>query len=283
MKKIIGVFILILVFTIQSAFSQGTQAGSKKTVRDGAYEKEHVAQNKPVAYPYLSEDDVLWSKRVWRKVDFREKMNQVFYFPEKPQGNWWSLMEILKKGIETGELTAYSEDNFEFPYKKDEVFTAYDRKETKRYQRPDNPEIEYDTTFVISFKPEDVKSIRIKEDWIFDKKRSEMIVRIIGICPVLEQLNDDGTYRGDVPMFWIYFPEARGLFAKHEVFNAKNGARRLNYDELFMQRRFNSLVYKEENNYDRQINEYAKGLDAILESERIKSELLEWENNLWVY
>lgn len=283
MKNITGVLILILIFALQNTMAQGNLGGVSKTPRDGAYEKVHITQNKPTPYPYLSEDDVLWSKRIWRTIDFREKVNQVFYFPEKPQGQWWSLMTILLKGVETGALTAYSSDNFELPLKKDEVLSSLNKTETKRFQRPDNPDIEYDTTIVYEFKPSDVKSLRIKEDWIFDKKRSEMFVRIIGICPVKDNYDENGVWRGEEPMFWIYFPEARNLFAQHEVFNQNNGARRLTYDELFIKRRFNSLVIKEENNYDRNINAYAKGIDALLEAERIKNELLDWENNLWVY
>jgi hypothetical protein len=50
-----------------------------------------------------------------------------------------------------------------------------------------------------------------------------------------------------------------------------------------MKRLFNSYIYKEENVYDRRIAEYAQGLDALLESERIKNDLLDFEQNLWQY
>ncbi len=49
----------------------------------------------------------------------------------------------------------------------------------------------------------------------------------------IDVFNDDGTYRGQKPLFWIYFPEARPIMAKSEVFNRFNGAARLTYDDFF--------------------------------------------------
>ena len=59
------------------------------------------------------------------------------------------------------------------------------------------------------------------------------------------------------PLFWIYYPEARPILAKAEVFNFKNGAERLSYDDVFWKRLFASYVYKEENVFDRKITDYA--------------------------
>jgi hypothetical protein len=68
------------------------------------------------------------------------------------------------------------------------------------------------------------------------------------------------------------------------MFNMKNGsAGRMTYDDVFMKRMFSSYVYKEENVYDRSINEYSTGLDALLESEKAKNDLYEFESNLWEY
>ncbi len=111
-----------------------------------------------------------------------------------------------------------------------------------------------------------------------------MEVRILGICPMVNSYDEKGDYRGDKPLFWIYFPECRNVLAKNEQFNLHNGsAARLSYDDVFMKRMFNSYVYKEENVYDRTINEYAAGVDALMESERAKNSLLEFEESLWEY
>ncbi|MBK7029095.1 MAG: gliding motility protein GldN [Bacteroidales bacterium] len=141
----------------------------------------------------------------------------------------------------------------------------------------------YDTVIVKKFQPTDVKKFRIKEDWFFDKQRSMMEVRIIGICPIVDQLDSKGDFKGTKPLFWIYFPEARPIFAKSEVFNRFNGAAKMTYDDFFWKRMFSSYIYKEDNTYDRIIAEYALGIDAMLESERIKSDLFNFEQQLWEY
>ena len=108
-----------------------------------------------------------------------------------------------------------------------------------------------------------------------------MLVRILGICPVMIKERNDEEY--SEPLFWIYFPEARPVLAHAEVFNRFNDAARRSYDEIFMKRFFNSYIYKEQNVYDRRISEYAQGLDALLEAERIKNDLLNFEQSLWEY
>jgi len=85
------------------------------------------------------------------------------------------------------------------------------------------------------------------------------------------------------PLFWIYFPEARPILAKAEVFNRFNSASRMTYDDFFWKRMFTSYIYKVDNQYYRKISEYATGLDSMLESERIKEELLNFEQQLWEY
>jgi len=110
-----------------------------------------------------------------------------------------------------------------------------------------------------------------------------MDVRILGLCPVKDDFDEDGIFRGYKPLFWIYFPEARPIFAKNEVFNRFNDAERRTYDDVFWKRMFGSYVYKEQNVYDRKIVDYAMGLDALLEAERVKNDLFKFEHDLWEY
>ncbi|MBA3971300.1 MAG: gliding motility protein GldN, partial [Bacteroidetes bacterium] len=122
----------------------------------------------------------------------------------------------------------------------------------------------------------------VKEDWFYDKQRSVMEVRIIGICPLIEKLTDNGDRTGgDKPLFWIYFPEARPVLAISEVFMRKNDAERRTFDDIFWKRMFSSYVRKESNVYDRGIYDYKSGLDLQLESERVKNDIFIYEHDLW--
>ena len=57
----------------------------------------------------------------------------------------------------------------------------------------------------------------------------------------------------------------------------------MSYDDLFWKRQFDSYIYKEENVYDRSIQDYATGVEAMRESERIKHEIIDFEQSVWEY
>ena len=194
-------------------------------------------------------------------------------------------MTIMIDAIKEGSITAYeaSTDEFISPISYKELMATIEKADTLKQQRTYPPYEFYDTVIVKKMNTTDIKKIRIKEDWFFDKQRSMLEVRIIGICPIIDKFNEDGTYRGANPLFWIYFPEARPILAKSEVFNRFNGAAKMTYDDFFWKRMFSSYIYKVDNQFDRNINEYATGIDAMLESERIKEELFNFEQQLWEY
>jgi len=271
--------------TVQAQTETGTT--NPTPVIDGIYSKTTISEKKPVPYSYIREADVAWSRRVWRVVDVREKMNQPFYFPEVPHNNWRNLTTVLFDALKDGKLTAYDAtsptDEFVIPLTYTDIMKKLEDTVTLHLQRSKPPYDAYDTLVKKTFSPSDVKRFRIKEDWFFDKQRSVMEVRIIGICPVLDNFDDKGNFRGYEPIFWIYYPEARPILAKAEVYNLKNGAERRSFDDIFLKRMFASYVYKEENVFDRKITDYATGIDALLESDRVKRELIDFEEQMWEY
>jgi len=281
----------ILFLVLVSALVFGIKLSTKAQVlegppRDGIYDKTATVQMQPIPYVPLREADVIWSKRIWRTIDLREKMNQPFYYPMTPQNGWRSFVQIILDALKEGTITAYSgtNDQFLYPITYKELMDKLQTAQKVTLKRPDNPDEEFDTIISKPFYASDIKKLRVKEDWVFDKQRSQLEVRILGICPVKDNYDDNGNYRGPEPLFWIYFPECRNILAKNEQFNLKNGsAARLSYDDVFMKRLFSSYIYKEENVYDRQITDYSLGVDALLEAEKAKTSLFEFEQNLWEY
>jgi gliding motility associated protien GldN len=100
---------------------------------------------------------------------------------------------------------------------------------------------------------------------------------------MLQKIDDDGETQVYAPLFWLYYPECRYVFASADVFNLFNDAQRRTYEDLFQKRYFSSYIVKEANVYDRSIVEFARGMDALAESERIKEELFNLEHDLWHY
>ena len=127
----------------------------------------------------------------------------------------------------------------------------------------------------------DIVQYRIKEDWFFDKERSVLDVRIIGICPVVYKKDESGNISGFNELFWLYFPECRYVFQNFFVQNRDNDAQRMSFDDLFWKRMFQSFIYKTTNLYDREIDSYKAGVDALLEAEKIKEEIFIFEHDLW--
>ncbi len=282
---------IIFIALIAPVFSQpADQVQLVSEPKDKSYDRMHIDDLKPIPYPYLGESDIFWEMRIWRVIDFREKINQALYFPETPQGRWISLMQLLWDSILGGEITAYdfdpSTDNFEslIPLTANEIETQLTDTVSVPKVDPNDPNNIIIEKVALKFNPQDVLRLRIKEDWIFDKHRSEMMVRIVGICPVKEDRDPEtNEFRGYQPLFWLYYPELRPILARFEVFNRHNSARRLTYDQFFLQRRFSSYIIKEDNVFNRSIADYASGLDNLLEAERIKEDIRKFENELWVY
>lgn len=282
MKKLVFVsaLFLMLMGIDTRSFSQILDSPPQ----DAVYQDIDAEDVRPIPYAVVRKADVMWSKRIWREIDLRQKMNQPFYYPVQPHNNWRNFITVIMGALKEGSITAYDisgTDEFLLPLTYQEIVTRQIDTAHKTLTRPYPPYDQYDTVIYSEFDPTKVLRIRVKEDWYFDKKRSQMMVRILGICPVMIKERNNEEF--PEPLFWIYFPEARPILAQSEVFNRENDAARRTYDEVFIKRIFNSYIYKEQNVYDRRISEYAQGLDALLESERIKNDLVNFEENLWQY
>lgn len=246
------------------------------------------SSKKPVPYVYVREADVMWSKRIWRTIDLREKMNEPLYYPLEEDICRHSLWEVIKRAVLSGEITAYGkpvfDDEFNFPLTPEEAAGIISSQDTIMSVDPNTGLA--DTVIVkTTIAPENIKRYWLKEDWFFDKERSVMEVRIIGLCPLVEKLDKStGDFRGYSPLFWLYYPECRPVFAREPVLWWKmNTAAQPSMDELFQKRIFASYIHKESNVYNRAIIEYTNGIDALLESDRIKEDIFNFEQDLWHY
>ncbi len=276
---------IILGTTLLAGLTAAT-AVDAQTVLDGAYIKENTKTQRVVPYPHIREADVMWARRVWRTIDLREKINHTLYYPLEPINDRKSLFDVIKQALITdGSITAYDpgpllqDDEFRKPLLTSELKDIFTRTDTVYVEDQDGnmvPQV-VETTL----ESRDVKMYRIKEDWIFDKQRSKIDIRILGIAPMREVKGEDGEIRGYAPIFWLYYPELRYVLVNWDVFNRENDAERRSFENIFWTRQFNSYITKWSNVYDRQIVDYKQGIDALLEGEEIKEELFNFEHDLW--
>lgn len=280
MKKF---FVVLLLLGIVGAFFNKQQTIAQN-VNDGIYIKENIPGKRPVPYPSMREADILWTKKIWQIIDCREKMNHPFYYPIVDMDDRKSLISLLIYGINNEGLTVFHDDEFKQLATRDEVYQMFDAlPDTQFVPDPNTGEL-VETVIEGEVKYDEVYQYEIKEQWYFDKQHSTMNVRVLGVCPIRRYMDIETGQIRKRRTFWIYFPEARPLLARQEVFNRRNDAQRISFDDVFFQRRFNSYIVRETNVYEnREVQAYMQGLNVLHEAEKIKQELFEMEHDLWEY
>lgn len=299
MKKIRLLFIAV-TFTMVSVNAQDVLSVEDM---NSVYKKEKHHNKKVQPYAHLRQADVMWSRKIWREIDLRQKINHPFYYPENDGvghtiDDRKSLIDVIYSAILEGTITAYGnasmDDEFREPMTQEEIKTIGGAKETieevvnwdKVAEGMTEEEALERKAVKKAFNRNTVKKWRIKEEWFFDKQRSVMDVRIIGLAPLQEDRDEvTGQLTGGFsPLFWVHFPEVREVLINAEVFNlVKNDAERRTYDDIFWKRMFGSTIVQESNVMNRKVNEYMIGLDALLEAEKIKAEIFNIEHDLWEY
>lgn len=276
---------VIAIFCSATVYGQGGifQPGDYK---DGIYDKENSVNRRFIPYTHLREADVTWEKRVWRQIDVREKINQTLYFPVDPVVSRVSFLQLLTKYILSGQIIAFRDEEFQDPYERaqirEKLVIIGDSTDQSKFLEDGSEVIErvagtIDSTWMF----ENFGSIDVKEDWFFDKQKSSLEVRILGLGINASKKGKEEL--GAFNQFYVYFPACRPFFAKHEVFNVKNDSERRTFEDIFWKRQFASTVTKESNVYDRSIIDYSKGIDALLESDRVKADIFRLEHDLWQF
>ena len=242
-------------------------------------EKRTKTERRVLPYENVRETDILWQKRIWRVLDVNEKINLPFANPERP------LISILLDGINEGEIAAYStlDDKFTTRMTEQDMAGIAGGVDTVPVIDP----ITYETTYELvprELNPADIRRFRLQEIWFFDKESSTMKVRILGLAPLRDELDENGNFLFEEPLFWVYYPGARQYLANEMAFVSGNDAANRSWEDVFESRFFNSYIIKESNVADRRISQYkTDGRDRLLEAERIKQEIFNFEQDLWSY
>ncbi|PHI18566.1 gliding motility protein GldN [Lewinellaceae bacterium SD302] len=241
---------------------------------NGLIAKPMLAERTPLPDPPLREADVMWQKTVWRVIDVREKMNLTFTYPERP------LFDILTEAANNNEIQLYVDDDFS------EVLSEAGRQrmegtaDTVMVTDPKTM-IQRPKVIVNAFDVRDVKRYRVKEIWYFDKSTATLKSKIIGLSPLKEEYDENGNFKYELPLFWVYFPATRKVLARENapLPGLINGNR--SWDDLFASRFFSSSIIKADNIHDRRLSDYLSGRDAVLAGDKIDREIFNFEHDVW--
>lgn len=261
----------------------------------------------PIAYTPVRQADVMYYWTIWRIIDLREKVNHPLYFPADQKGTWRSLGQTIFDAIDMSNpektddvLPVYQDEMCTMPYSRDELQGLVSMTQTISDYDIETGEEIGTKELIITFEPKQITQYRMKEVWYFDKQYSTFRVQILQIEPMIQYDRSEGKssnydeeedsedVKGELvlkSLGHIYYNELRPYLARQEVFNMKNQAARLSFDDLITWKRdFASLIYKESNVYDRDIEDYiANSRDQRIESERITDKLRQFENDLWEF
>lgn len=258
--------------------------------------------DKPLPYGYVHDRDVLMGKMIWEQIDLDERINFPLYYPVDTAfvgKDRRSLFAVLLKGIKDGKITeVYGDDYFNtkksvkeiesvFKYidttgaGKDEINNFYDDYMSGKKV------LDKQYINVTELDASDITGYKVKGFWYFDKRQSELKYRLMAICPLALEAREKAKGGTDtIELFWVYFPSVRNILHESKAFNDRNSAMPITFDHLLNTRRFNGVIYKEENVYgDRTIQDYMKdnAQTQLLEAERVKEKIRNFEQDMWNY
>jgi len=249
----------------------------------------------------IRENDILWRKTVWRRIDIYQQLNWPFraHSGTPPQN---MFANVLLSGIRTSKYSAYKGADTGFAT----AMTIYDLNALVQCDAAKLPERErqyinfrkahagdtadlampaidskmgFDTTAVTSCDyPQQVRSYRIKEEWIFDRNRGAVVVRIQGIGPEV-MINDSLQV-----LFWVKYPESREHAAQFAVYRRSSDSLSYTWDEYFEMRQFSSKIIKTERAATQQSDmaEPKQPPDGVKRKKK-KDRLSKKEAELWNY
>ncbi|MBL7867125.1 MAG: gliding motility protein GldN [Flavobacterium lindanitolerans] len=290
-------FSLVVALSLVSGvcFAQSNLLNAKTPQEIGKKTEAQLKSDndKPLPYGYVHDRDVLMAKMVWEFIDLDERINFPMYFPV--EGNLGpdrkSLYAVLVDNMKSGKITEVYDDSY-FTTKKslkdiETSLSKIDTADAGREQYNAGEKISEEYIVKTDITPANVMGYKIKGYWYFDKRQGELKYRLQGICPVVPDVYTMGTEEEDpIELFWVYFPAVRDVLHEAKAFNDKNSALPITFDHLLNSRRFNGVIYQEENVMgDRKIEEYMKdnAQMQLLESERIKDKIRNFEQDMWNY
>lgn len=291
-------FLLTLcsIFIASASFAQANILNAKSPNEIGLKTDAQKAldNDKPLEYGYVDDRDILYSKMVWEKVVLDERVNFPLYYPIDTNNigsNRRSLYDVLLNSIKKGKIKNIYDDSYFTTTRTladiQDALVLVDTTDMGYEQY--NAEGIVDAQFIRrrEIGSHDISEYWIKGLWYFDKRQSELKYRLLGIAPVAPDVNFIDTDSPDlIPLFWVFYPDARQVLHDAKASNNKNSAVPFSFDHILNSRRFNGYIFKEENVYgDREIDEYMadNALMQVLESDRIKEGIRNFELDMWSY
>ena len=292
MKKVLLSILAVVALAMASNAQSVIDADDGRNPND-FYQQGIVVGKRAMPYPFLRESDVVWRTTIWRKIDFNESFNQFFYFPfeqEKSTQGRINLVNLILNAVKNGSFEIYEDDDMKVPQDVETALAQTRSRSTKETEVGEDewgePIIQIDTTFE-DLDAATVKMAQLKEFWYIDKQDTRQKVRIVGMA---FQYTKDVIKAGEAGQqtdwtFWVPmdFMTVRQVLVNANAYDENNDVAERSYDDVFVQRYFDSYVTRESNVHNREITTYLTGVDAIYESQMIEEKIFDIESDMWEY
>ena len=297
MKKVLFYVLAVLAYCTTVNAQSIIDADEQHNPND-FYQQILVGGKKAAPYPATRQTDVIWECVIWRDIDFNEKFNQFFFFPLEDSTNTQgriNLVNLILHAVANGEIEVYEDDDMNVV--KDPAKAIVDLagepipRERPKIGDDGQPEFDDDGEPIMeqylqarTFEVSSATKIRLKEKWYIDKQDSRQKVRILGLAFEYDKENAAGnTVRNW--SFWVPMDNmrVRDVFINANAYDENNDVVERSYDDIFIQRYFDSYIVRESNVYNRSISDYLVGEDAIIESQKIEDKIFDIESDMWEY
>ncbi|HIB38418.1 gliding motility protein GldN [Mesonia sp.] len=293
----------LFAFVLFSAFSTYAQLNILNATKpeeigkksDAAIEADNDDQ--PLPYGYVGERDILWAKTTWEEIDLNQRVNFPLLYPidNISQGRR-PLFDLLVEAVTQDSIAAYRDSYFNQKMSVEDINLNLEAKDLSEAGLAAQNAGEEVADWMYNSAKADanaVQAYRIRGYWYFDKRQGELKYRLLAIAPVvysaqnlLQQQENPDLEIEAVELFWVFYPEVREIMHDNYVFNGKNSANPITFDHLLNSRRFDATIYKEDNvQGDREVDDYISdnSLMQLLESNRIKENIRNFESDMWNY
>lgn len=251
-------------------------------------------------YP-VHEDYMMYKRRVWRRMDLREKQNKPFFAASN------EITRIIIDAVNDGRLYPYKNDSLKERMSKEQFLENLKTPDSEIGLTEEEQALGFgedtgsgwgddawgDTgaaetqPAVNYFFPNEITLLNIVEDVYFDRIRSrqyydiqavEMVIPANKIPTGLERKVATFRYKDLEKLF-------RSMPGEAIWFNPQNGAQHRNLADAFLLRLFSARIIKVENPDNQQIVDIYGGdpKRGLYASQEMEHRLMEYEHNLWEY
>lgn len=263
-----------------------------------AQEREEFGYN-PNSLRPIRTSDQFFRKTLWWLIDLREKQNKPF------QAKNMEITKVIIDAVKAGILRPFTNDSLKTRMPYDDFIKKITRESASDGLTDEERALGFgveedvggwgdefsDNSSSASsapdeYLPKDFYLLELKEDLIFDKKRSRMYHDIQSITLILPA--DKNTKGVDVPIASFMYKElVENVFKDNPEavwFNNANPKEHRNFAEAFDLRLFAGHLIKYSNGEDLTIEEiYGGQKEAMYASLQIQYALLDFEAQLWEY